>query len=420
MSRQFHALSLCVLLASCGPPGTAPAVRKDILLPRETVQVAARVPPGGTLESVLKSSGLAPHHVSPALAAVRSVFDPRQLRAGRRYTLVRTLAGDLREFEYEIDADRFLRVLAPDRSRPELLLAEVIPYDKDTAAVAVRGRIDADHPSVVAAITAAGETIHLALSLAELFAAQIDFENDLQPGDGFELLFQKSTREGEFAGYGPILGAKFIAGGRIQHAFRWTDPSTGKAAYYDENGRSLKRFFLRTPLKFEPRVTSGFSRDRLHPVFRTHRAHLGVDYAAPTGAAVVAVSSGTVVSAGWSGGSGNMVRLRHASGFESYYLHLSAFAKGIHPAARVEQGQVIGRVGATGTATGPHLDYRLRKNGHFVNPLAEHRKLPPGQPIPPASIDGFRAARDGILLDISTALLTPGEPRKPDALAIAR
>ena len=148
-------------------------------------------------------------------------------------------------------------------------------------------------------------------------AGQIDFESDLQPGDTFEVLVEKFTRDGLFAGYGPILGARFGADGREHQAFRWSNPDTTRAAYYDDNGRSLKRFMLRTPLKFEPRITSGFSTNRLHPVFRTYHAHLGIDYAAPIGAPVVAVSSGSVVSAGWAGGGGNQVRLRHSGGYET-------------------------------------------------------------------------------------------------------
>ncbi len=423
MSRQFPfrvAIAALVIAACRQAPPPAAAQRQDVILPRETETIVAVVPRHGTLESVLRASGLSPNLIQPALASARGVFDARQLRTGRPYKLVRSLDGGLREFEYEIDADRFLRIAAPDRARPDVFHAEVAQYHKQTGVTAVRGRIDAKHPSVIAAVDATGETIQLALSLAELFAGLIDFDSDLQPGDGFEVLFEKSTREGQFAGYGAILGARFTAGGRDHHAFRWTDPVTSKAAYYDENGRSLKRFFLRSPLKFDPRVTSGFSRNRLHPVFRAYRAHLGVDYAAPRGAAVVAVSSGTVVSAGRSGGGGNMVRIRHASGFESYYLHLSAFGKGIRPAARVEQGQVIGRVGSTGTATGPHLDYRLKKNGHFVNPLAEHRKLPPGEPISPASIAAFRAARDRVLEGMSRSLAAAGSAHKNDAVAAVR
>jgi murein DD-endopeptidase MepM/ murein hydrolase activator NlpD len=155
-------------------------------------------------------------------------------------------------------------------------------------------------------------------------------------------------------------------------------------------------------------------------VFRTYRAHLGIDYGAPAGAPVVAVASGTVLSAGRSGGSGNMVRIRHASGFESYYLHLSAFAKGIRAGAHVDQGQMIGRVGSTGTATGPHLDYRLKKNGVFVNPLAEHRRLPPGEPIPAAQLAAFRTQRDDTLQRMSTMVAVDGTRHKPDAIAAVR
>jgi murein DD-endopeptidase MepM/ murein hydrolase activator NlpD len=134
----------------------------------------------------------------------------------------------------------------------------------------------------------------------------------------------------------------------------------------------------------------------------------------------VAVAAGTVVSAARSGGSGNMVHLRHASGFESYYLHLSAFGKGIRAGVHVDQGQLIGRVGSTGTATGPHLDYRLKKNGVFVNPLLEHRKLPPGEPIASAHLAAFRVERDRLLQRLSTTLAPEAPPARPDAVGAAR
>jgi murein DD-endopeptidase MepM/ murein hydrolase activator NlpD len=138
------------------------------------------------------------------------------------------------------------------------------------------------------------------------------------------------------------------------------------------------------------------------------------------GAPVVAVEAGSVISAGWSGGGGNMVRIKHASGFESYYLHLSAFAKGIRVGRRVDQGELIGRVGMTGTATGPHLDYRLRKNGVFVNPLVEHKKLPPGEPIPSTQLAAFTKLRDDTLRTLSTTLAAEGPKQKPDAVAATR
>jgi murein DD-endopeptidase MepM/ murein hydrolase activator NlpD len=404
--------------AACARPAAPPSSRPhpDVNLQLETVTVEARVPAHATLASLLRDQQLLGPIVQAAVEAARTVFDPRLLRTDRPYRLVRSLDGMLREFEYQIDADRFLRIVSPDREQPQALDAAVVPYAKETSVVAVRGHIDADHPSVIAAMEETGETVQLAMSLAAIFSGEIDFESDLQQGDRFEILVEKSSHDGQFSGYGAILGARFLTDGRDLHAIRWTDPATGHADYYDDDGRSLKRFFLRTPLRFEPRISSGFSRNRLHPVFRTYRAHLGIDYAAPTGAPVVAAANGTVLSAGWSGGGGNMVHLRHASGFETYYLHLSAIARGVRSGARVDQGQLIGRVGATGTATGPHLDYRLKKNGVFVNPLIEHRKLPPGEPVPAAQIASFHAQRDETMR--AMAAIVAGTPRnKPDAIA---
>jgi murein DD-endopeptidase MepM/ murein hydrolase activator NlpD len=410
-------VGISLLAAGCAQPEAPPRlVRQDVRLPVEAETIEARVPRHATLDSLLRQHELPVALVNSAVQAVRAVFDPRQLRSDRPYRLVRSVDGLLREFEYQIDNDKFLRIISRGTSQPAQLEAEVVPYVKETGIVAIRGSIDADHSSVIAAMQETGEEIQLAMSLAEIFGGQIDFDSDLQQGDSFEVLFEKSTREGMFAGYGEILGARFVADGREHQAFRWVDPASGRAAYYDENGRSLKRTFLRSPLRFVPRVTSGFSRRRLHPVHRTYRAHLGVDYGAAHGSPVVAVASGVVVSAGWAGGGGNQVRLRHSGGMETYYLHLSRFGKGVRKGTRVDQGQVIGYVGATGTATGAHLDYRLKKNGVFVNPLVEHRKQPPGEPIARSQITAFHRLRDGMLGQIAAAVPADGPTHKPDAV----
>jgi murein DD-endopeptidase MepM/ murein hydrolase activator NlpD len=268
-----------------------------------------------------------------------------------------------------------------------------VPYQKQRALMAVRGLIDRDHPSLVSAVAGRGENVMLAISLAEVFGGEIDFNNDLQPGDSFDVVFEKQFSEGEFAGYGAIVAAEFRNGDRTLRAFRFRTEG-GEPAYYDDRGRSLKRFFLRSPLRFEPRVSSGFSYRRLHPVLGAWRAHPAIDYVAPIGAPVVAISSGTVVRAGWAGGAGRMVTIRHNNGYESSYLHLSSIGSGIRRGASVSQGEFIGRVGASGLATGPHLDYRLKKNGVWVNPLLEHKKLPPGEPVPDAQLAAFESARD--------------------------
>jgi murein DD-endopeptidase MepM/ murein hydrolase activator NlpD len=406
---------LASMVAGCAEEPRVRRTRPDVLLRSEIQTISARVPRNATLDSLLRAHDLSTDLINAAVTAAHRVFNPRDLRADRPYTIVRSIDGALREFQYEIDADRILRIINPNAGPSDALEAEVLPIEKDTAVAAMTATIDSERPSLISAVTSTGETIQLALAIADVFSGSIDFESDLQPGDNFEAVFERTTREGEFAGYGPILAARFVAEGREHRAFRWTDPTTGKSDYYDENGRSLKRFFLKSPLKFEVRVTSGFSRRRFHPVHRAYRPHLGVDYGAPHGSAVVAVANGVVVSAGWAGGGGNQVRIRHANGYESYYLHLSSFGKGVRAGAHVTQGQVVGRVGSTGTATGPHLDYRLRRNGIFVNPRAEHAKLPPGEPISAAHLSAFRQARDAAL-DRMTTVLAEAARHRPDAV----
>ena len=207
---------------------------------------------------------------------------------------------------------------------------------------------------------------------------------------------------------GTVLAAEYQNDGRLVRAIRFTPPGTDQAGYYDDQGRSLKRFFLRSPLAFEPRITSGFSKRRFHPVTGGFRPHLGVDYGAPTGTPVLSVADGRVVSATTGSANGRMVRLQHTGGYQTYYLHLSAFGAGIRAGARVTQGQVIGKVGSSGLATGPHLDYRVRKDGTFVNPLTEHRKMPPGDPIPASAMAAFEVERDR---GIGAVVDRTGQPR---------
>jgi murein DD-endopeptidase MepM/ murein hydrolase activator NlpD len=404
MRCRIPGLALVLAAATaCSAPGQEDSPRivrdtvRDVVLRAENAVIEARVPRNGTLDSILRQHQLSADLVNAVVQSARSVFNPRQLRADRPYRLVLSLDGFLREFEYEIDTDRFLRIINRDSERPEALDAEVLPFEKESSVVAIHGDIDAEHSSLIAAIDGSGENIQLAMALAEIFGGQIDFNSDLKEGDRFEVLFEKSTRDGQFAGYGNILGATFVADGKEHQAFRWINPETGKASYYDGDGRSLKRFFLVSPLKFEPRVTSHFSRRRLHPVHNTFRAHTGVDYGAPHGASVLAVASGTVVSAGWAGAGGKQVRIRHDGGLETFYMHLSSFAPGVRAGTRVDQGQVIGRVGSTGTATGPHLHFSLRKNGSFVDPVAERRRQPPAEPISAAYHAAFAESRDAAL-----------------------
>lgn len=391
------------------PPMSPRAIAHDIALAADTTIVSAKVAAGATLASILRTNEIVATDVAALIERVASVFDLRRVRARQPYVLVKDADGLVRRLEYEIDGDRVLRVVRRESGADTELVADVLPIPKTRRVEIVRGRIDAAHSSLVAALDAAGETIDLTLALADIFGGEIDFSTELQPGDHFQLSVEKQFREDEeFAGYGPILAAEFNNAGRRVRAVRFT-PEGGSPGYYDERGVSMKRFFLASPLKFQPVVTSSFSRNRLHPVLREVRAHLGVDYRAPAGAPVVAVADGLVVSAGMNGGGGRVVHLRHANGFETKYLHLSSTS--VRAGTRVEQGALIGRVGSSGLATGPHLDYRLMKNGAFINPITAHRAMPPADPVPASEMAAFESTRDRVIAVLAaSAVAVVGNP----------
>ena len=408
------ALALVVLTAqwvaapSSGPgsilPDMVTAVGKaarDITLVPDTTLVKGLIPQRSTLDTLLRGHGVADDAAVAVVQAAGRVFDPRRLRSLQPFSLERTLEGALRLFEYRIDADTFLRVTRK-LTADDAWTAEIVPVPKVVEQALTAGRIDRTAPSLFQAMDAAGEGDQLAVDLAGIFSGEVDFNSDLQPGDGFALAFERHRRQDGPTTYGAISAAEFRNEGRVLRAIRFTPPG-GKPGYYDEQGQSLRRFFLRSPLKFEPRVTSRFSMSRRHPVLHTSRAHRGVDYAAPVGAPVVAASGGIVASISTDGTNGRMVRLRHASGYESRYLHLSAFASGLRTGQRVDQGDTLGFVGSSGLATGPHLHYGLTKNGVFVNPLVEQRNMPPAEPLPPVALALFQGALGEALVQLARA-----------------
>lgn len=390
------------MLAACqGNPGDRRSADEagDVLLAIEAATVEGRVPRNATLETILRDQELSADFTAAMVTAVRDVFNPRQIRANQPYKVTRTFDGLFREFRYQIDADRFLRVLAREDGEPDFVV-EVVPYPKEVVADAAFAEITRERPSLIAALNDEGETQLLALDLANVFGGLVDFNSELQAGDRVEVLFDRVLRSGQFAGYERVRAAILENDGRTLTAFPFAQ-ADGTVGWYDGDGRSLKRKFLKSPLTFQTSISSGFSYRRLHPVSRTFQAHPAIDYRAGYGEQVVAVADGTVQFAAFSGASGRLVRLRHAGGYETMYLHLSAFGPGIRPGVRVSQGQVIGRVGNSGTVTGTHLDFRMKKNGAYVNPLIEHRRMPPGDPIPAEQLEAFFAARDQLLAELA-------------------
>jgi murein DD-endopeptidase MepM/ murein hydrolase activator NlpD len=413
--RVVAVVCLALVASSCAGVDEAPVEvsRGDITLVPDSELIPGRVPARSTLAAMLRGAEVAAAEATQIVEAAHSVFDLRKLHAGQAWRIERTNDHRIRLFEYEIDPSTCLRIVPRPAAGYD---ASIAHYDVRTERTVVSGGIDQHTPSLFGAMAALGETPELPIALADIFGGELDFNSELQPGDQFQLVVEKLYRDHRLVKYGPILAATFTASGRTLVGLRYT-PSGGDPGYYDLAGRSLKRFFLRSPLKFDPQITSGFSAARMHPVLHEMRAHLGVDYRAPVGAPVIAVANGVVSKAGWSGGSGRMVGIRHAGGYESFYLHLSAI--NVRAGAHVSQGTIIGRVGQSGLATGPHLDYRLKKNGLWVNPVLEHRRMPPGAPIPDAELAEYLAGRAAALegLTMPEMPLPARETSVPPALA---
>jgi murein DD-endopeptidase MepM/ murein hydrolase activator NlpD len=324
--------------------------------------------------------------VHTMVTACEKVYSLARLRAGQPYTVVANASvGGIERFEYEIDNSQKLIVSKTDDS----FAAKVEPITYDVDVVRVEGVIESN---LFQSVADAGESPTLAIRLADIFGWEVDFIRDIREGDSFTVLVEKRFREGEFKGYGRVLAAIFTNQDQTHRAYLFHD-DLGFPQYYNPQGASMRRSFLKAPLSFT-RISSGYTMTRKHPIFRDVRPHQGVDYAAPTGTPVKAVGNGVVSSAGWGNGYGNLIILRHANGYESYYGHLSGFARGVRKGATVKQGDVIGYVGATGWATGPHLDFRLKKDGKFINPTKNIS--PRAEPVARKLLPDFRRQMDAI------------------------
>lgn len=241
----------------------------------------------------------------------------------------------------------------------------------------------------------------LALKLSDVFAWQIDFF-DVKEGDSFRVMYDVAYIDDTTAlSIASIGGAVFTHQGKAFTAIPFTQDSVFE--YFDLEGNSLRKAFLKAPLDFF-RITSRFSNARFHPILKRYRAHHGVDYAAPVGTPVKSIGAGTVVAKGYMGGGGNTLKVKHNSVYTTSYMHLSRYAKGIQVGSRVEQGQVIGYVGSTGLSTGPHLDFRVYKNGQAINPL--QMEAPPSLPVKPELRDSFQVVKQKVLAELDSLRLS--------------
>ncbi len=381
--------------AAGDPPATAgPAPEPS----RPATEVAIKK--GDSLPRALARAGVGRGERVLIAQALRGTADPRRLRIGEK--VVVAWGPDNGPAEVTLERSPLERVRLFPRGDRWTAEAHVTPAEVRVTAVA--GRVQ---DSLFASVERLGEGPALTAALVSLFEWDFDFAANSLPGDRFRFLVEKRYARDTFVGYGDILIAQYRSADHpVLTALAFQD-AAGDTAYYDRAGRSVRKAFLRAPLDFT-RITSGFSHARRHPILGGLRPHLAVDYGAPLGTPVRAVADGTVVSAGWNGGYGQSLVLRHARGYETMYNHLSKIL--VRRGQRVRQREVIAHVGNTGLSTGPHLDYRVIKQGRFVNPLGE--RFVPGEPVSAHRRRQFQARLEGLLERLDTEAPEAADPSR--------
>jgi len=385
MKRSYCLLSAALLLAlgvlDLAVPTRAPAPPPPLIAvaPRPPSDAAVDTAPpvpieialkrGETFDGALRRAGIDRGEAASIAAGLRPSVNMRRVAPGERLTIRPAAPGGTPEITWSRSpAERY-----EIRSTDGRWTVSAVHPDIQTRVVALAGEV---RDSLFASVERLGESATLTARLVSLFEWDFDFAADSLPGDRFRCLVEKRYVGDDLLGYGDILIAQYASAERpVLTSVAFADG--GRREYYDAAGRSVKKMFLRAPLDFT-RITSGFSHARHHPILGGLRPHLAVDYGAPVGTPVRAVADGVVTMAGPDGGFGLSISIRHARGYETMYNHLSRLD--VKRGDRVRQRQVIGRVGTTGLSTGPHLDYRVRKAGVFVNPLGE--KFIPGSPVP--------------------------------------
>ncbi|MBM4253207.1 MAG: hypothetical protein FJ146_14655 [Deltaproteobacteria bacterium] len=383
--------------AAAGPPGTDIAS----LIPYAPAPHhvgTIKVTKNSTLSRTLQELGFLAPERAAILSALKPWTSPTRVRAGTAIKAYTMDAADKypRRLDIELSDDLTVRL---DQVDPGHWTASDLQIPEERRLAAYSGVVTG---SLWNSAATAGMDPAIISRITEIFGWQMDFHREVQRGDRWRLTVEQFVREGRPVRIGAIVAAEYENSGVINTAV--LDPSEGQ--YYTPEGNSLRRMFLRSPLRFA-RITSGFNAHRFHPILKVAKPHLGVDYGAPTGTPVMAIGSGSVTYAAYHGASGNTVSLRHNGTYSTHYKHLSRFAPDVRPGAQIKMGQIIGYVGKTGLATGPHLHFELHANGRYIDPAGV--KLPTADPVPRKAIDSFKALASKALADLppwSTATLT--------------
>jgi murein DD-endopeptidase MepM/ murein hydrolase activator NlpD len=337
-----------------------------------------------TISDILNPHNIPLQKIYRIADASKNVFDFTKINFGKNYTLYSTIDSieTVKYFVYEIDPINYVVCDLSDSINIYKESREVTTRIRE-----VSGIID---NSLYMTLKEQNASDLLALKLADVYAWQIDFYG-IQAGDYFKVIFEENFVDTTFIGVGKINTALFNHKDKDFYAFRFEQ--NGKDEYFDEDGNGLRKAFLKAPLKFS-RISSGYTNRRFHPILKYYRPHRGIDYAAPTGTPIQSVGDGTVTDVRWTKQGGRFVKVKHNSTYSSGYMHLSKYAKGIKPGVRVSQGDIIGYVGSSGLATGPHLDFRFWKNGQLVNYLRQ--EFPSSYPIKESDLDSFKFYKDSL------------------------
>jgi len=363
---------------SIGPP----------LPPIPPLVIDGTIPKGGSLGSALAERGVSPASIHEIDRGMASVFDFRKSRPGDRFRLLQYPDGTLLDFRY----GRSDLVSYHLYREGDGLVAqrEEVPLRKQI--VRIEGEVSS---TLFEALTRAGGDVPLAAAFAEVFSWDLDFSRDVRPGDRFQILYERLSHLDEsgreiYVRPGQILAARYLGRNAVHTAIYYEGPN-GRGGYYQENGSSIERQFLKSPIK-NGHITSPYTLARMHPILHVIRPHEGVDIAAPEGTPIWAVADGTVIFKGYSKGFGRTVQIRHASNYVSYYTHMSGYAKNLRVGQRVSQKEIVGFVGHSGLATGSHICFRIKKNGRYINP--RRLESPAAAPIPAEDLPLFEARRD--------------------------
>ena len=354
--------------------------------------VKGKIKKNETLADILIGSGIGIDYnlITDIYNKAKPKFDFRKIRPNKNFYVYTTndSLAKFHAFVYEIDKIKYINVELKDSLYVSINHREIVTKEKS-----ISGTINS---SLYETLSELNSSIVLAGELADVFAWQIDFYT-IQKGDQFFAVYEELFVDDKSVGIGDILAARFIHKNNNYNAFLYEQ--NGQNEYFDEEGKSLQKEFLKAPLKYR-RISSHYSGRRLHPILRVYKPHRGIDYAAAVGTPVQSVGDGIVTKVGRNGAAGKMVKIRHNSVYSSAYLHLSGYGKNIKSGIKVKQGQIIGFVGSTGRSTGPHLDFRFWKNGSLVNYL--NQKFPSSKSVVDSNMTEFSSLKDSLNIRLNS------------------